>query len=135
MLDVKVFGASEAMARVAARLDAMTGSTPGWELIRHVEPPEEAPNVLVVLIDDAGFGNPGTFGGPRRRTSCQARMRATGSAATGTSPSAKRTSASATASTRVATARTSAATAAQRRALMPLGSGPRRASAWRPRDR
>jgi hypothetical protein len=64
MLDVKVFGASEAMARVAARLDAMTGSTPGWELIRHVEPPEEAPNVLVVLIDDAGFGNPGTFGGP-----------------------------------------------------------------------
>ena len=23
-----------------------------------------APNVLVVLIDDAGFGNPSTFGGP-----------------------------------------------------------------------
>ncbi len=23
-----------------------------------------APNVLVVLIDDTGFGNPGTFGGP-----------------------------------------------------------------------
>ena len=27
-------------------------------------PPEGAPNVLVVLIDDAGFGNPSTFGGP-----------------------------------------------------------------------
>ena len=27
-------------------------------------PPADAPNVLLVLIDDAGFGNPGTFGGP-----------------------------------------------------------------------
>ena len=27
-------------------------------------PPEDAPNVLLVLIDDSGFGNPGTFGGP-----------------------------------------------------------------------
>jgi len=26
--------------------------------------PEGAPNVLLVLIDDAGFGNPSTFGGP-----------------------------------------------------------------------
>ena len=40
------------------------GSEPGWEQIGHVKPPEGAPNVLVVLIDDAGFGNPGTFGGP-----------------------------------------------------------------------
>ena len=30
-------------------------------------PPEGAPNVLLVLIDDAGFGNPATFGGPCRR--------------------------------------------------------------------
>ena len=30
----------------------------------HVQPPEGAPNVLLVLIDDAGFGNPSTFGGP-----------------------------------------------------------------------
>ncbi|NIY96779.1 arylsulfatase [Salipiger sp. HF18] len=29
-----------------------------------VTPPEGAPNVLVVLIDDLGFGQPGTFGGP-----------------------------------------------------------------------
>jgi arylsulfatase A-like enzyme len=40
------------------------GSEPGWEQIGHVKPPDGAPNVLVVLIDDAGFGNPGTFGGP-----------------------------------------------------------------------
>jgi arylsulfatase A-like enzyme len=40
------------------------GSQPGWEQIGHVRPPDDAPNVLVVLIDDAGFGNPGTFGGP-----------------------------------------------------------------------
>src|SRR5438132_7487706 len=29
-----------------------------------VKPPAEAPNILLVLIDDAGFGNPSTFGGP-----------------------------------------------------------------------
>jgi arylsulfatase A-like enzyme len=40
------------------------GSVPDWGLIGHVEPPTGAPNVLLVLIDDAGFGNPGTFGGP-----------------------------------------------------------------------
>jgi hypothetical protein len=40
------------------------GSEPGWEQIGHVKPPAGAPNVLVVLIDDAGFGNPATFGGP-----------------------------------------------------------------------
>src|SRR5450631_1046205 len=40
------------------------GSQPDWEQIGHVKPAEGAPNVLVVLIDDAGFGNPGTFGGP-----------------------------------------------------------------------
>jgi arylsulfatase len=39
-------------------------SQPDWELIGHVKPPAGAPNVLLVLIDDAGFGNPGTFGGP-----------------------------------------------------------------------
>jgi arylsulfatase len=39
-------------------------SEPDWGLIGQVEAPDGAPNVLVVLIDDAGFGNPGTFGGP-----------------------------------------------------------------------
>jgi hypothetical protein len=42
----------------------LAGSEPDWNLIGHVQPPMGAPNVLLVLIDDAGFGNPGTFGGP-----------------------------------------------------------------------
>ena len=42
----------------------LDGSQPDWEAIGHVEAPDGAPNVLVVLIDDAGFGNPATFGGP-----------------------------------------------------------------------
>src|SRR5438045_1473463 len=29
-----------------------------------VRAPADAPNILIVLIDDAGFGNPSTFGGP-----------------------------------------------------------------------
>ena len=40
------------------------GSEPDWTQIDHVHPPAGAPNVLLVLIDDAGFGNPSTFGGP-----------------------------------------------------------------------
>ena len=42
----------------------LEGSEPDWNQASHVEPPEGAPNVLLVLIDDAGFGNPSTFGGP-----------------------------------------------------------------------
>ena len=42
----------------------LAGSEPDWNLIGHPEPPAGSPNVLVVLIDDAGFGNAGTFGGP-----------------------------------------------------------------------
>ena len=32
--------------------------------IRQIEPPEGAPNVLIVLLDDAGFGSSSAFGGP-----------------------------------------------------------------------
>jgi arylsulfatase len=39
-------------------------SVPDWSMIPGPQPPDGAPNVLVVLIDDAGFGNPDTFGGP-----------------------------------------------------------------------
>jgi arylsulfatase len=39
-------------------------SVPDWSMIPGPTPPEGAPNVLFVLIDDAGFGNPATFGGP-----------------------------------------------------------------------
>ena len=42
----------------------LQGSQPDWNLIGHPTPPDGAPNVLLVLIDDAGFGNPSTFGGP-----------------------------------------------------------------------
>jgi arylsulfatase A-like enzyme len=42
----------------------LDGSKPDWNLIGHPVPPDGAPNVLLVLIDDAGFGNPSTFGGP-----------------------------------------------------------------------
>jgi hypothetical protein len=44
----------------------LEGSEPDWSQASHVQPPEGAPNVLLVLIDDAGFGNPSTFGGPIR---------------------------------------------------------------------
>jgi arylsulfatase len=32
--------------------------------IRALRPPKGAPNVLIVLIDDAGFGSSSAFGGP-----------------------------------------------------------------------
>ena len=40
----------------------LQGSKPDFP--RPVAAPPGAPNVLLVLIDDAGFGNPSTFGGP-----------------------------------------------------------------------
>ena len=42
----------------------LEGSQPDWGSIGHVDAPDGAPNVLMVLIDDAGYGNAGTFGGP-----------------------------------------------------------------------
>jgi len=41
-------------------------SVPDWTIVPGPRPPEGAPNVLVVLIDDAGFGGPDTFGGAIR---------------------------------------------------------------------
>src|SRR5512134_746921 len=35
-----------------------------WTIIAGPKAPAAAPNVLLVLIDDAGFGQPDTFGGP-----------------------------------------------------------------------
>lgn len=37
-------------------------STPAWPDLP--KPPEGAPNVVVILLDDVGFGQVGTFGGP-----------------------------------------------------------------------
>ena len=42
----------------------LANSTPDWSQASPMKPPDGAPNVLFVLIDDAGFGNPSTFGGP-----------------------------------------------------------------------
>jgi arylsulfatase len=42
----------------------LAGAKPDWGVSQPVRPPKGAPNVLLVLIDDAGFGNPSTFGGP-----------------------------------------------------------------------
>jgi len=36
-------------------------STPWWA--PRIVPPKEAPNILLIITDDAGFGVPGTFGG------------------------------------------------------------------------
>jgi arylsulfatase A-like enzyme/uncharacterized membrane protein len=38
-------------------------SIPDWSMIPGPKAPEGAPNVLIVLIDDAGFGGPSAFGG------------------------------------------------------------------------
>lgn len=40
----------------------LAGSEPDYPVPAYA--PDGAPNVLLVLIDDAGFGNPSTFGGP-----------------------------------------------------------------------
>jgi arylsulfatase len=40
----------------------LAGSKPDYP--KPVKAPRDAPNVLLVLVDDAGFGNPSTFGGP-----------------------------------------------------------------------
>jgi arylsulfatase A-like enzyme/uncharacterized membrane protein len=39
-------------------------SVADWSMIPGPQAPEGAPNVLVILIDDAGFGGPDSFGGP-----------------------------------------------------------------------
>jgi arylsulfatase A-like enzyme/uncharacterized membrane protein len=39
-------------------------SVADWTINMTPAPPAGAPNVLLVLVDDAGFGNPSTFGGP-----------------------------------------------------------------------
>ena len=39
-------------------------SVADWTIVPGPKAPDDAPNVLIVLIDDAGFGQPDTFGGP-----------------------------------------------------------------------
>ncbi|MGE5375850.1 MAG: sulfatase-like hydrolase/transferase, partial [Bacteroidota bacterium] len=42
----------------------MDTSTVDWSFVAGAKAPDDAPNVLLILIDDAGFGQPDTFGGP-----------------------------------------------------------------------
>jgi len=42
----------------------MDQSVADWTIVPGPKAPERAPNVLICLIDDAGFGQPATFGGP-----------------------------------------------------------------------
>jgi len=42
--------------------ETFKGSEEDWP--KPVTPPAGAPNVVVILLDDVGFGQPGTFGGP-----------------------------------------------------------------------
>ena len=42
----------------------LDGSEPDWNFVAPIPAPEGAPNILLVLTDDAGFGNPSGFGGP-----------------------------------------------------------------------
>ena len=44
----------------------LDSSVADWTVIAGTRAPEQAPNVLLVLIDDAGFGQPDTFGGAIR---------------------------------------------------------------------
>ena len=41
--------------------ERVSESTPWWA--PRIVPPKGAPNVLLIMTDDAGFGEPGTFGG------------------------------------------------------------------------
>src|SRR5262249_28986366 len=40
----------------------VTESVPDWP--QPVKAPKGAPNIVLILLDDVGFGAPGTFGGP-----------------------------------------------------------------------
>jgi arylsulfatase len=42
----------------------LKGSVADWLMLAGPKAPEGAPNVLLVIIDDAGYGAPDTFGGP-----------------------------------------------------------------------
>lgn len=42
----------------------LADSVPDWSMIPGPKAPDCAPNILICLIDDAGFGSPGSFGGP-----------------------------------------------------------------------
>jgi len=62
-LDRTVLPIAEPKPPTYSELDARNVTAPARF---EVKPPTDAPNVVIVLIDDVGFGGPGTFGGPIR---------------------------------------------------------------------
>ncbi len=60
-IDRTVLPIAEPARQAYTELDARNAKAPArWE----VKPPEGAPNVVIVLIDDIGFGHSSAFGGP-----------------------------------------------------------------------
>jgi arylsulfatase len=59
---------------IGRTMDASVGD---WSMIPGPKAPDGAPNVLVILVDDAGFGGPETFGG-EIRTPALTRVQQTG---------------------------------------------------------
>jgi arylsulfatase len=60
-LDRTVLPVAEPEYAAITEVDARKATPPGFFEVR---PPQGAPNVVIVLIDDFGFGHPETFGGP-----------------------------------------------------------------------
>lgn len=60
-LDRTTLPIAEPRAKTYTQLDARDAKAPPRF---EVKAPSEAPNVVIVLIDDIGFGGPSTFGGP-----------------------------------------------------------------------
>ncbi|WP_344137372.1 hypothetical protein, partial [Saccharopolyspora halophila] len=54
---------SDPQQQSATALDARDQS-PAFQPRQPLRPPQGAPNVVVVLIDDMGYGAPSAFGGP-----------------------------------------------------------------------
>ena len=62
-LDRTVLPIAEPTPQTYKELDARNAKPPARF---EVKAPAKAPNVVIVLIDDVGFGGPSTFGGPIR---------------------------------------------------------------------
>ena len=63
-------GPQRSAASIGRTMDTSVGD---WSMIPGPKAPDGAPNVLIVLIDDAGFGGPETFGGEIRTPEPDAR--------------------------------------------------------------
>ena len=63
-LDVRTSTADARLRSALTTSGAPGARAGGYDPIRPVRPPQEAPNVVVVLIDDMGFGASSAYGGP-----------------------------------------------------------------------